>query len=224
MKIPKTEELFDISHTLAKPLLEREEHAFHVLPLILDFIKETGRTLDKGEYERISDEVWIARSAMVASEAHIHAPAIIGHETEVRYGAFIRGAALIGDGCVIGNSTEVKNAIIFDGVEIPHYNYVGDSILGYRSHMGAGAIASNFKLDHTNINLKDGDEFLKTGLRKFGVLLGDFAQIGCNSVLFPGTIIGRRTLVYPTSKVRGIIPECHIYKDEGRIVKMENGD
>ena len=222
MNIPKTDELFDTSHTLAAPLLAKAEYPFMVLPLIYDFIKELGMTLAPEEYERAAEFVWIARSAMVAKEAHIHAPTIIGHESEVRYGAFIRGAALIGNGCVIGNSTEIKNAIISDKVELPHYNYVGDSILGYRSHMGAGAIASNFKLDHTNINLKEGGECLKTGLRKFGALLADFVEIGCNSVLFPGTIIGRGTLVYPTSRVRGIIPARHIYKDENNLVKIDN--
>jgi NDP-sugar pyrophosphorylase family protein len=163
--------------------------------------------------------VWIAKDATVFPSAYIKGPCIIGHKTEVRHCAFIRGSALVGDNCVVGNSAEVKNAIIFDNVQVPHYNYVGDSVLGYRSHMGAGSITSNVKSDKTLVEVKNGDEIIKTGRKKFGAILGDFVEVGCNSVLNPGTVIGRHSSVYPTSCVRGVIPENSIFKAPGNIVK-----
>ena len=217
MKIPRTKQLFDLSHTLAASLLEQSEYPFEALPKIKNFIKELGPCLPKDEYEEISEGVWVAKDAKIAKTATIEAPTIICHGTEVRPGAFIRGSVLIGEGVVVGNSTEIKNAIIFDSVQIPHYNYVGDSILGYRSHMGAGAIASNFKLDHSNISLSSEGERYDTGLRKFGVMLADFAEVGCNSVLNPGTIVGRESLIYPLSRVRGIIPSRSILGADGSI-------
>lgn len=222
MNIPRTGDLFDLTHTLAKPLLEGEEYPYSALPKIKEFVISLGKTLSPDEYDEIDDEIWVAKDATIAETATVCGPVIIGHKTEVRPGAFIRGSALIGDGVVVGNSTEIKNAIIFDNVQIPHYNYVGDSILGYRSHMGAGAVASNFKLDHSNIVLRDtsGERF-ETGLRKFGVMLADFAEVGCNSVLFPGTIVGRESLVYPLSRVRGIIPAHAIYRGENDIIERK---
>ena len=224
MNIPKTQELYDLSHTLAKELLEETTYPFEALPKIKGFIIELGKTLSSDEYDIIGENIWAAKDAKIYSTATIEGPTIIGHKTEVRPGAFIRGSALIGAGVVVGNSTEIKNAIVFDNVQIPHYNYVGDSILGYRSHMGAGAIASNFKLDHSNISVRDGNEKYDTGLRKFGVMLGDFSEVGCGSVMNPGTIIGRETLVYPLSKVRGIIPSNSILGDEGQLKIRKKAD
>lgn len=218
MSIPKTNELFDLSHTKASELLSSCEYPYEALPKIKEFILELQKTLSPTEYDCIAEGVYVAKGVKISPTATIEAPTIIGKGTEVRPGAFIRGSALIGEGVVVGNSTEIKNAIIFDNVQIPHYNYVGDSILGYRSHMGAGAVASNFKLDHSNISIRDGASVIDTGLRKFGVMLGDFAEVGCNSVLCPGSIIGRESLVYPLSRVRGIIPERHIMSGTGEIV------
>ncbi len=212
MHVLKTEELFDLEHTVAKPLLEGTEYPHEVLPEIGAFIKKLSGTLD-GDYGEIAEGVFAARDAKIASSAHIEAPAIIGHGAQIRHSAFIRGSVIIGDGAVVGNSTEVKNSIIFDEVQIPHYNYVGDSILGYRSHLGAGAIASNFRLDRKTVKIRENGEKLDTGLRKFGVMLGDFAEVGCNSVLCPGCIIGRRALIYPMSRVIGVVRENTVYKD-----------
>ena len=214
MSFLKTKELFDLEHTKAKELLESTVYPHEALPKIKELVLKLGEMLPKEEFEEISAGVWISREAKISPLATIEAPTMIGAKTEVRPGAFIRGSALIGEGVVVGNSTEIKNAIIFDGVQIPHYNYVGDSILGYRSHMGAGAIASNFKLDHSNITLRAGEEALETGLRKFGAILGDFAEVGCNSVLCPGTVIGKGSLVYPLTRVRGTIPGNSIYNGE----------
>jgi len=221
MKIPTTKELFDLEHTLAKPLLIKFEYdaPYLALPLIKDFIKELQKKLPRDEYDEIKEGIFVAKGVKIAATATIESPVIIGKNTEIRPGAFIRSATLIGEGVVIGNSTETKNAIIFDGVQIPHYNYVGDSILGYKSHMGAGAIASNFKLDGSNINVRCDGETVATGLRKFGVMLGDRAEVGCNSVLFPGTVVGRGAAIYPLSRVRGIIPENHILNMDGKLVK-----
>ena len=218
----KTKELLDLEKTLAAPLLETKEYPWEALGEIKDFILSLGEKLPEDEYEKRGEDVWIAKDAKVFPSAYIAGPAVIGHGTEVRHCAFIRGSALIGDNCVIGNSVEVKNAIIFDGVQVPHYNYVGDSILGYRSHMGAGAVTSNVKSDRSPVVVKSGEEALETGRKKFGAILGDFAEIGCNSILNPGTVIGRRSSVYPTSCVRGVVPEDSIYKnDGGRIVKRK---
>ena len=218
----KTLELLDLERTLAKPLFEGKTYPWEALGEIKDFILSLGEKLTEDEYEKMGEDVWIAKDAKVFPSAYIAGPAIIGHGTEVRHCAFIRGSALIGDNCVIGNSVEVKNAVIFDNVQVPHYNYVGDSVLGYRSHMGAGSVTSNVKSDRSLVVVKNGDELIETGRKKFGAILGDFAEIGCNSVLNPGTVIGRRSSVYPTSCVRGVVPEDSIYKnDGGKIVKRK---
>ena len=218
----KTTELLDLERTLAKPLFEGKTYPWEALGEIKDFILSLGEKLPVDEYEKRGEDVWIAKDAKVFPSAYIAGPAIIGHGTEVRHCAFIRGSALIGDNCVIGNSVEVKNAVIFDNVQVPHYNYVGDSVLGYRSHMGAGSVTSNVKSDRSLVVVKNGDELIETGRKKFGAILGDYAEIGCNSVLNPGTVIGRRSSVYPTSCVRGVVPEDSIYKnDGGKIVKRK---
>lgn len=215
----KTTELLDLTKTLAAPLFEGVEYPWQVLDGIKDFILKLGEALPEDEYVKLSDNVWAAKDAVIYPSAYINGPCIIGHGTEVRHCAFIRGSALIGAGCVIGNSVEVKNAIIFDGVQVPHYNYVGDSVLGYKSHMGAGAVTSNVKSDKTLVVVKSGDERMETGRKKFGAVLGDFVEVGCNSVLNPGTVIGRRSSVYPTSCVRGVIPENCIHKNDGTVIK-----
>ena len=219
MYLPKAEELFDLSHTLAKELILAYEYPFEALSKIKDFVISLSKTLPKDEYTEISDGVFVANDAVISDKATIIGPTVIGHKTEVRPGAFIRGSVLIGDGAVIGNSTEIKNAIIFDGAQLPHYNYVGDSILGYKSHLGAGSIISNFKLDHSNINVRSGDEVFETGLRKFGAMMGDFAEAGCNSVIYPGSIIGRRSLIYPLTSARGIIESDTIVHNDGKRTK-----
>ena len=211
-------DLFDLSHSLAGEYLSAFTYPYEALGGIKALIARLGPTLDKEKYTEVSANVWVAKSAKVMSSAYIGEYTIVGEETEVRHCAFIRGAALIGDGCVVGNSTEIKNAIVFDGVQIPHYNYVGDSILGYRSHMGAGSIASNFRSDKGNIRVRDGETVIETGLRKLGTMLGDFAEIGCGSVLSPGSTVGRHSIVYPLSHVRGTVPERHILKDGGVLV------
>ena len=223
MELLETAELFDLSHTEAAELLSKTKYPHEALSKIGDFVREYGKRLSKEIYAEIAPDVYIARNAKISPLATIEAPTIIGSGTEVRPGAFIRGSAIIGCDAVIGNSTEVKNAIIFDGVQIPHYNYVGDSILGYRSHMGAGAIASNFKLDHSNITLRCGDKAIGTGLRKFGAILGDFAEVGCNCVLCPGTVIGKESLIYPLTRVRGTIPHLTIYDGESLKERKRQG-
>lgn len=205
-------DLFDLSHTLASAYLARFTYPHEALPGIKDLIRELGETLPESEYERRGEHVWIARDAVVAPTAFIGEDVIIGHSTQVRHCAFIRGSALVGEGAVIGNSTELKNVIIFDSVEVPHYNYVGDSILGYHAHMGAGSITSNVKGDRTLVTLRDGSETLATGLKKMGAMLGDWAEIGCNSVLNPGTVVGRHAQVYPLTSVRGTVPANCIHK------------
>ena len=215
------QELFDLSHTLAAPLLLEEAEPWRALPKIAAFIRALGPQLNPEEYDNPQPEVWIARTARVAPTASITGPCIIGPGTEVRHCAFIRGAALVGADAVVGNSVELKNVILFDRVQTPHYNYVGDSILGYRAHMGAGSITSNVKSDKTLVCVRDGDERVPTGLKKFGAMLGDGAEIGCNSVLNPGTVVGRGSRVYPLSSVRGTVPEGSIYKCAGEIVRQE---
>lgn len=212
--------LFDLEYTLAKPLLENFTYPWEVLPLIREFILGLGETLSPEEYERRDDDVWIAKSAKLYPNIYIAGPTIIGPETEVRPGAFIRGSALIGAGCVVGNSTEIKNAILFDGAQAPHYNYIGDSILGYKAHTGAGAITSNLKQDHSGVTIRTDNGRIETGLRKFGAILGDHAEIGCGSVLNPGTVIGRHARVYPLSMVRGFVPGFSIYKKAGEIADI----
>ena len=217
-----TKNLFDLSHTAAAPLLESTVYPWEALPKIKDFILALGASLPEEEYEKRGEDIWIARSAKVFDSAYLHGPLIIGPDTEVRHCAFLRGSALVGAGCVVGNSTELKNVIIFDNVQVPHYNYVGDSILGYRSHMGAGSITSNVKSDKTLVTVGADREKLQTGLKKFGAMLGDFVEVGCNSVLNPGTVVGRNTNIYPLSMVRGFVPAGSIYKRLGEIaVKYE---
>lgn len=212
-------ELYDLSHTAAADYLGAFEYPWEALGGIKEMIISLGRGLDSSEYRFLGENVWVHVSARIAPTAFIGAPCIIGADTEVRHCAFIRGSALIGSGCVIGNSVEVKNAIIFDNVQVPHYNYVGDSILGYRSHMGAGSITSNVKSDKSLVVVKNEGEMIETGLKKFGAMLGDFVEVGCNSVLNPGTVIGRGTNIYPLSCVRGVVPPQSIYKTGGVIVK-----
>ncbi len=211
--------LFDLSHTLATPLLEQFTYPWEVLPKIGEFIKELGATLPSEEYDCIGESVWIAKSAKVAPSASITGPCIIGPNTEVRHCAFIRGNALVGADAVVGNSTELKNVVLFDRVQVPHYNYVGDSILGYRSHMGAGSITSNVKSDKTLVTFCAGEERIETGLKKFGAILGDNVEIGCGSVLNPGTVVGCESNVYPLSMVRGFVPPKSIYKRQGEVVE-----
>ncbi len=214
----RTQELFDLTHTRARPWLEHTEYPWEILPDISTVIREVGDTLDPALYDHPADGVWIAKSAKIAPTAYVGAPTVIGEHTEVRHCAFIRGSALIGDDCVVGNSTELKNCILFDGVQVPHYNYVGDSVLGHKSHMGAGAITSNVKSDKTPVTVKpaagrEGDfDPIPTGRKKFGAMLGDFVEVGCNSVLNPGTVIGPHSNIYPLSSVRGAVPANAIFK------------
>lgn len=215
----KTRDLFDLTHTLAADLLERTEYPWEALGRIKQFIIEIAQTLPADEYEEVSEQVWIARDAKIYPNNYIAGPCIIGHETEVRPGAFVRGSALVGSHCVVGNSTELKNVILFDNVQVPHYNYVGDSILGYRSHMGAGSITSNVKSDKKLIVVRCGEERIETGLKKMGAMLGDGVEVGCNSVLNPGTVIGRNSNVYPTSCVRGTVPANCIWKNNGNVIE-----
>ena len=214
----KTHELYDLSHTLARELLEACEYPWLALPKIKDLILSVGKTLSPDEYDLVGENVWIAKDAKIAPSATVIGPAIIGHGTELRTGAFIRGSVIIGDGCVVGNSCELKNAILFDSVQVPHFNYIGDSILGYRSHTGAGAITSNVKSDKSLVKVKTDGEPMETGLKKFGAMLGDYVEVGCNSVLNPGTVIGRNTNIYPLSSVRGTIPPNSIFKSSDNIV------
>ena len=211
-------ELYDLTETAAKPLLESVTYPWEALPKIKDFIIELGNSLDLEEYEKHGENIWIHKSATVFDSAYIAGPCIIGKDTEVRQCAFIRGSALVGDNCVVGNSTELKNVIIFNNVQVPHYNYVGDSILGFHSHMGAGSITSNVKSDKTLVHVKGADFDIATGMKKFGAMLGDYVEVGCNSVLNPGTVIGSHSNIYPLSRVRGYVPSNSIYKDRNDIV------
>lgn len=212
--------LLDFSHTLAGEYLSLFEYPWQALAGITELILKLGPALPP-EFTEVSKGVWVHKDAKVAPTAYIGAPAIIGAGTEVRHCAFIRGSALVGEGCVVGNSAELKNVILFDGVQVPHYNYVGDSILGYKAHMGAGSITSNVKADKSLVTVKFGDKKIETGLRKFGAILGDFAEIGCNCVLNPGTVIGKRTSVYPLTSARGAYPEDSIVKSTDNIVKRK---
>lgn len=218
----KISALYDLSQTMAAPLFEGLTYPWEVLPKIGDFIIALGNTLSSEEYDQREDHVWIAKSAKVFPSAYIHGPAIIGKNAEIRHCAFIRGNAIVGEGAVVGNSTELKNVILFNGVQVPHYNYVGDSILGYRSHMGAGSITSNVKSDKKLVVIKAGSSHLATGLKKVGAMLGDNVEVGCGSVLNPGTIVGRNTNIYPLSSVRGVIPNHSIYKNEHDIVEKQD--
>ena len=215
----KISELYsDLSKTLAKELLESKTYPWEVLPCISEFIVKLGNTLSEEEYEKKGENVWIAKSAKVAPTAYINGPAIIGKDAEVRHCAFIRGNALVGEGAVVGNSTELKNVILFDKVQVPHYNYVGDSILGYKSHMGAGSITSNVKSDKKLLVVKGKEAHIETGLKKFGAMLGDEVEVGCGSVLNPGTVVGSHTNIYPLSSVRGVVPSHSIYKNQNEVV------
>lgn len=215
-----TQELFDLTHSKAAALLEKTVYPWEALGSIKDTILEIGKNLPSDEYTEVSEHVWVANDAVVFPTAYLGAPCIIGHKTEVRHCAFIRGSALVGDGCVVGNSTELKNVILFDQVQVPHYNYVGDSILGYKSHMGAGSITSNVKSDKSLVTVKDTEgNRQETGLKKMGAMLGDCVEVGCNSVLNPGTVIGKNSQVYPTSCVRGVVPADSIWKSKDQIVR-----
>ena len=217
----KTKALFDLSHTRSGGYLENIEYPWQALEHIGAWILEIGATLPADRYDHPCDGVWIAKSARVAKSAEIGGPCIIGENTEVRHCAFIRGNALVGDGAVVGNSTELKNVILFDGVQVPHYNYVGDSILGYKAHLGAGAVTSNVKSDKTPVVIRCGEERLETGRKKVGAMVGDGVEVGCGSVLNPGTVIGRGSAVYPLSSVRGFVEENSIYKCRGEIVEKK---
>ena len=211
--------LYTLEETIAKDLFEGFTYPWEALPLIRDFIIRLGRSLPEDKYEQVKENVWIAKTATVFPSAYINGPAIIDEEAEIRQCAFIRGSAIVGKKAVVGNSTELKNVVLFNNVQVPHYNYVGDSILGYKAHMGAGSITSNVKSDKTLVVVKDGQEQIETGLKKFGAMLGDHVEVGCNSVLNPGSVIGRETNIYPTSCVRGVIPSHSIFKNPENIVE-----
>ena len=213
----KTAELYDLSHSLAGEYLAGFEYPWQALKGIKDLILSLGSSLGE-EYEEVAPTVWVHKTATVAPTAFLGGPCIIGAGTEVRHCAFIRGSALVGENCVVGNSVELKNVILFDSVQVPHFNYVGDSILGYKSHMGAGSLTSNVKSDKTPVVVKNGGEAIPTGLKKFGAMVGDFVEVGCNSVLNPGTVVGRNSNIYPLSCVRGVIPAGHIWKTGGVVV------
>ena len=215
-------DLYDLDHTLAADYLKQFTYPQEALNGIKDFILELGKTLDPNEYEQHEEGVWVHKTAKVFPTAYLGAPCIIGPNTEVRHCAFIRGSALVGADCVVGNSVELKNVILFDHVQTPHYNYVGDSILGYFSHMGAGSITSNVKSDKQNVIVRNGTEKIETGIKKFGAMLGDHVEVGCNAVCNPGTVIGRNSNVYPTSCVRGVVPADSIWKDNGEIIHKED--
>lgn len=210
--------LFDLKHTIAKELFEGVTYPFEVLPLIRDFIMKLGESLPADVFEKRGNDIWVAKSAVVAPTASLNGPLIIDEGAEIRHCAFIRGSAIVGKNAVVGNSTELKNVVLFDNVQVPHYNYVGDSILGYKSHMGAGSITSNVKSDKTLVEIRTGEEKIKTGLKKMGAVLGDEVEVGCGSILNPGTVVGPHTNIYPLSSVRGYVPGGSIYKKQGEVV------
>ena len=214
-------ENYSLDQTIAKDIFNGVTYPWEVLPKISSFILELGVTLSEDEYEKRGENVWVAKSAKVAPTAFINGPAIIGKDAEVRHCAFIRGNAIVGEGAVVGNSTELKNVILFNKVQVPHYNYVGDSILGYKSHMGAGSITSNVKSDKKLVVVKAGEEKIETGMKKFGAMLGDEVEVGCGSVLNPGTVVGNHSNIYPLSSVRGFVPANSIYKKQGEVVTKE---
>ena len=216
------ENLYDLKETIAADLFTEAEYPWEVLPRIHDFILELGKRLPEEIYEKRGEDIWVAKNAKVAPTACLNGPLIIDEEAEVRHCAFVRGNAIVGKGAVVGNSTELKNVVLFNKVQVPHYNYVGDSVLGFKSHMGAGSITSNVKSDKTLVVVKNGEEKIETGLKKMGAMLGDHVEVGCNSVLNPGTVIGRNSNVYPTSCVRGVIPAGHIFKRPGDVEKKDN--
>lgn len=225
MENAKIINLYDLEETIAGEYLAQFTYPWEALKGIADFIRELGPTLDPDKFEKRGEDIWVAKSAKVAPTACLNGPLIIDEEAEVRHCAFVRGSAVVGKGSVVGNSTELKNDIIFNSVQVPHYNYVGDSILGYKSHMGAGSITSNIKSDKTLVAVKDkydSKEEIETGLKKFGAMLGDYVEVGCNSVLNPGTVIGRHSNIYPLSRVRGVIPADSIFKDQDHVVKKHD--
>ncbi len=213
--------LYNLEETIAAKLFEGLDYPWQALPKIGEFILKLGPTLPKDEYDQIGEDVWIAKSATVFPSAYVHGPAFIGKEAEVRHCAFIRVNAIVGEGAVVGNSTELKNVVLFNKVQVPHYNYVGDSILGYKAHMGAGSITSNVKADKMLVKVSVGGERIETGLKKFGAMLGDHVEVGCNAVLNPGTVIGRESNVYPTSMVRGFVPAQSIFKNTGEVISKK---
>lgn len=221
MENAKIVNLYSLNETIAGEYLSRFEYPWEALKGICDFIKELGPTLDPEVFEQRGDNIWVAKSAKVAPTACLNGPLIIDEDAEIRHCAFIRGSAIVGKGSVVGNSTELKNVIIFNSVQVPHYNYVGDSVLGYKSHMGAGSITSNVKSDKTLVVVKDvydTKEEIATGLKKFGAMLGDYVEVGCNSVLNPGTVVGKNSNIYPLSRVRGVIPSNSIFKDADHVI------
>lgn len=218
----KIENLYDLTQTIAADFLRQFTYPWEALPKISAYIIELGNSLDPEIYEKRGENIWVAKSAKVAPTAYLNGPLIIDEEAEIRHCAFVRGNAIVGKGSVVGNSTELKNVIIFNSVQVPHYNYVGDSILGYKSHMGAGSITSNVKSDKTLVVVKSDTEEIATGLKKFGAMLGDHVEVGCNSVLNPGTVIGRNTNVYPLSMVRGVVPADSIYKKKGEVADKQS--
>ena len=218
MKECQITNLYDLTQTNARKIFEGCTYPWEVLPKIKDFIIELGNSLDLNEYNKIGENIWISKTAKIAPTVFVSGPTIIGNNTEIRHCAFIRGNAIVGDNCVVGNSTELKNVILFNNVQVPHYNYVGDSILGYKSHMGAGSITSNVKSDKQLVIVKNGDSKIETGLKKFGAMIGDNVEIGCGSVLNPGSVIGRNSNIYPLSSVRGVISSNSIYKKQGEII------
>ncbi len=215
----KTTSLLSLERTIAKELFVKEDTPWNVLPKISQFILELGRQLDSNKFDKLADDIWVAKSAKVSQTACLNGPLIVDEDAELRHCAYIRGSVIVGNGAVVGNSTEVKNSILFDGVQVPHYNYVGDSILGYKAHMGAGSITSNVKSDKSLVKISYKGKKIDTGLRKFGAILGDIVEIGCNAVLNPGTIIGQNSSVYPLCSVRGVVPENSIYKSSDVIVE-----
>ena len=214
----KIKNLYNLDETIAKDLLENLTYPWEALPKIADYIIELGNKLDPEKYEKKGENIWIAKTAKVYPSAYIAGPAIIGEDAEIRHCAFIRGKVIVGNGAVVGNSTELKNVILFNKVQVPHYNYVGDSILGYKSHLGAGAITSNVKSDKKLVVVKGKEEQIETGIKKFGAMVGDNVEVGCGSVLNPGTVVGKNTNIYPLSSVRGVVPENSIYKNKNEIV------
>lgn len=217
----KISKMYNLEETIAKDLFEGLTYPWEALPKISEFIVKLGESLDSSVYEKRGENIWVAKSAKVAPTAFLSEPLIIDEEAEIRHCAFVRGNAIVGKGCVVGNSTELKNVVLFNSVQVPHYNYVGDSILGYKSHMGAGSITSNVKSDKTLVVVKNGKEEIKTGLKKLGAMLGDYVEVGCNSVLNPGSVIGSHTNIYPLSMVRGVVPERSIYKNKNEITQKQ---
>ena len=218
MKELTVKELYTLDETIAKDIFEGITYPWEVLPKISAFIMELGATLSEEEYDKVGENVWIAKSAKVFPSAYINGPAIIGKNAEVRHCAFIRGNAIVGEGAVVGNSTELKNVILFNKVQVPHYNYVGDSVLGYKAHMGAGSITSNVKSDKNLVIVKTPNGNIETGIKKFGAMLGDEVEVGCGTVLNPGSVVGKQTNIYPLSSVRGFVPANSIYKNQGEVV------